>query len=392
MMGGCQNYISGKSAYLEECGWDVFVLYAGIRNCESCAFPQLEKYEFGNIPQLRWVPGELPTVLQGNVLRKMKKKVTKYEESYDITVIESHDDKTALWGELLARDLQAKHMCFNCNELFRGRGKFYERYIDFFLFKHSRKELAGISAESLNNLFQGYKVVSTEENYTFYAAYPDSVQNMGNEFVSKIKKCDWNICYIGRIQKSYVENILNDVAVFAKMHRNKTINFVFVGDVKARKELINEIFINISNVKLTFLGDMVPIPRELFSIIDVVIAGSGCAICAAAENVPTIIPDPENGKSNGLLGYETQSYLYNDGKCKQSTFDVALERVLVKKIHTELTFEFEFPQKSSYYYDQHMKFIEESDDSFSYYNTEDICKNKMNLSTKVKRILAYYIR
>ena len=48
--------------------------------------------------------------------------------------IESQSEVTALWGELLAEKLRARHVCFNCNELFRGPKKYYEENINFIRF------------------------------------------------------------------------------------------------------------------------------------------------------------------------------------------------------------------------------------------------------------------
>lgn len=78
---------------------------------------------------------------------------------------------------------------------------------------------------------------------------------------------------------------------------------LIVGNVDDRKEWLHQKLDKASNLVLTCLGDLVPIPRTLFSKIDVVIGSSGCAECSVVEGVPTIVSDAENSLANGILGY-----------------------------------------------------------------------------------------
>ena len=65
-------------------------------------------------------------------------------------------------------------------------------------------------------------------------------------------------------------------------------NLLIVGNVDDRMDWLHQKLDKASNLVLTCLGDLVPIPRSFFEKVDVAIGGSGCARCAAQEKVPTI--------------------------------------------------------------------------------------------------------
>ena len=392
-LGGCQNYIWGKAAYLEERGWDVFVLFAGSDKLPF-TFPFLAKFADGNIPALDWVPAQLPSCLQKHVLKDMVSVVSsKHGKQYEQTIIESHHDKTHLWGEILAKELHAKHICFNCNELFRGPDKYFEPYLAFFEFKYRRKELYGITEISVSRLFDGYNGLHDLKEKNFKAKTPDSVQDVSSAAVDELPSADWSICYIGRILKSYVDNILRDVALFAQRHTDKKINFITVGDASAKKEKIDTIFASLKNVTVVYLGNQVPIPRSLFSKTDVILAGSGCAYAARNEGVPIILPDPENCSSNGLYRYENMdSIKLDEGRSRESFFD-SLERVLVQKVHENMTFvPVEDNRTAADFYDEHMQMIADSSTKKEFYSTEVLTKNDLTFRQKIGMIYQYYFR
>lgn len=175
----------------------------------------------------QWIRAQFPSCLQKHVLKDMVSVVSsKHGKQYEQTIIESHHDKTHLWGEILAKELHAKHICFNCNELFRGPDKYFEPYLAFFEFKYRRKELYGITEISVSRLFDGYNGLNDLKEKNFKAKTPDSVQDVSSAAVDELPSADWSICYIGRILKSYVDNILRDVALFAQRHTDKKINFI----------------------------------------------------------------------------------------------------------------------------------------------------------------------
>lgn len=369
-IGGTQKYTAGKAKFLEAEGWQVAVFFSGRSNSGGCVVKSLEKYTAGWFPEISIPPGNWPAFIRNAVLKNMREQIGDVGEE---TVIESQASGYALWGELLAQILGAKHFCFICNETFRGKDRFYAEYLEYFDFKHKRRELAGIHPTSLPQLFDGYKQVAPKERYTFLAAIESVVQDVSNENVDAIQCADWNICYIGRINKGYVPGIIEGVRNFSLLHPDKSIQFIFVGGVKKQSGLIRESFSGIKNVELVFLGDCVPIPRSLFLKIDVVIAGSGSAICAAQENVLTILADAENFKANGVLGIDTANTLYCEDDKEQMSYEEALERVLVRKVYEGKQILIPAFPPCEYHYREHFKMIENSETDSRYY---DVIRNK----------------
>lgn len=375
-IGGMQLYVSGKAKYLEKNGWRVNIFFDSYEQ-DLCKDMELNKYLDGNIPELELSPAEFPKFLINRVLKKM---VQKIGETGDEIIIESQSSSYALWGELLAKKLKAKHFCFLCNEEFRSPEKYYDRYIDFFDFKHKRRELAGIHQNSCALLFEGYKDVSPSEALSFTAKAKEPVQDVLDHRLDAIKQADYTICYIGRINKGYVPNILDGVCEFAKEHRDNLVQMVFVGDVTPRMDLIREKINDIPNLRTCLLGDLVPIPRELFSRIDVVIAGSGCALCSAREGIATIVADAQNYKSNGILGVDTNNPFFVQDGGQQFEFSYSLKKVLVDKVRAASSVA---PEDTDSVYAEHFKLINNSDQLQEYY-----CQSKLETqNVDVKKIL-----
>ena len=364
-IGGTQLYIAGKAKYLEKNGWKVYVFFSDKKGITS-DIPYLDKFANGAVLGLETQPGSYFKNIQEKVIMKMVEHVG--WEKHDEIVIESHADTFALWGELLAVQLGAKHYCFICNEIFQGPGKCYQDNMDFFYFKLQRRELAGIHKDSISKLFSEYKKILPNQNVVFVAANDGAVQDVNNDVLNKIKKKDWTICYIGRITKQYVNSIIDDLCSFAEKYQDKEIQIVFVGDVTKKKQYIKEHFSTLKNITVIELGNLVPIPRKMFRMVDVVIAGSGCATCASMEGAFTIVPDARNCLANGLLGYDTLSSLYHEENVQQMHFDEALERVLVQKIYNRKKFNLPPERKAEEYYREHFALIEKSNQNKEYYS------------------------
>lgn len=382
-IGGMQTYVAGKAKFLEAGGWKVTVFFSGRNNNGGCAVKSLEKYKAGWFPEISIPPGNWPAFMRKAALREMCKQIG---DTDGRIVIESQASAYALWGELLAKEIGAKHFCFLCNETFRGKDRFYEEYLDFFDFKYGRRELAGISGTSLSRLFDGYQYVPPEENVTFTAAYEGPVQDVENDAVNRIERADWNICYIGRIEKGYVPKIIEGVRDFSRAHLDKTIQFIFVGDEKKRLELISQTFAGAENVKLTFLGGCVPIPRALYSKVDVVIAGSGCAVYSAREKALTILADSKDFTTNGVLGIDTLDALYCETGKERLSYQEALERVLVLRQYENQEIRVDLGRPCEEDYAEHFDLIAASDQGAEYYDVVKGRKYSHKLEWSLYRI------
>jgi len=259
-------------------------------------------------------------------------------------IIESHADVYSQWAEILALKVQGKHFFYTMNENYRG-DHCYEKKMDFYLFKFRRKEILGVLS-TFNRLFEGYLVVNQTDIAGEMWIDESPIQDVFCESVERIKKEDYNICYIGRGTKSYVPSILLDVAKFSSLHRDKRVQLLTVSDMDSQRDLINKIKLENPNLNIVELGFLHPIPKSLYSKTDVVIAGAGSARHSCEEGAMTIVADTETCKSNGLLGYDTMDAVFRDENSVVTDFTQALEKVLVREVYKEM--ECKYPQKSSF--------------------------------------------
>lgn len=387
-IGGMQLLVSGKAEVLEKLGWQV-IMYFPSHKKENCMIDSLNKYNGGGLVELTLPPYKWPPRTRRRVIHKMCSLIGIINEG-DKIIVESHSDRTSQWGEILAAEIGAKHMVFLCNEFYRGKDKYYLENLDFYNFKYKRGELAAECEEAFFKLFEGYKNVNLGE-VSIFLFNENPVRDVKNQLISKIQRTDWNIGYIGRLEKGYVPNIIKAVALFAKKHKDKDIQFVIVGDISSRRQLLEEEFNGISNLHVNALGNMVPIPKTLFKKIDVVIAGSGSAWCAAYEGVYTILADSENYLSNGVLGYDTNNHLYHN-QTEQTSFEDSLEKVLVIKEYNNkesILPPYNDPETCT---QQNLNLIRSSSQIIEFYPEKKICAMKTNyIDAVIMRIydLAY---
>jgi hypothetical protein len=374
MVGGIQFWLVGKTKYLESQGWDVYVLFSDIGKHEHAVVSSLDKYLGGQIPGLALPPCVYPKLMRERIFRKMEKIVTS-NGNVGETIIETHSPVGALWAEPFAERLNGKHVMFICNEKYHGLGTWYDPFIDFFDFKHRRKELAGEVNGEIQKLFADYKTVTPKEDYIFLLD-DDPVHDAVNEKVERLVRKDLNICYIGRPNKSYVPNVLEGVAKFSKNHTDKDIHFIIVGDCSEIRSKITDFFSPLKNVTITELGNVVPIPKSLFAKTDVVIAGSGSARCAVYAGVPTILANPDTNLASGLLGYDIHGdYIF----CKteiEGSFDKQLERVFIDKVQEKMPFDFIPKQGPDVCTIQNLQLIRDSANNKEYYPSELLMKTK----------------
>ena len=297
------------------------------------------------------------------ILRLGITSVKKYE-----IIIESHTDAFAYWAELLAAKLGAQHFFFCTNENYRPSAMeaslFFADNLDFFYFKWKRNEVVG-GEKVLQKLFNGYKNVTKPQ-----VEMPDTVREMDPIqdvafSIEEVPRLDWNICHVGRAAKDYVPFVIEGVGELARRHPDKKINFIMVGDAQSRIPLFQQTFADLPNVFCTFFGDMVPIPRVLFSKVDVACAISQSARFVANEGIPTIVATVKNhARTPGLLGYDTKEQVYGEG-----TFSYvdALENVLIKKLYVGKKYGLPKLKPPEKYYDNFWKIVKNASPVKEYY-------------------------
>lgn len=370
MMGGIQSYISAKQDCLKHMGWNVKILFSDVKKRQS-PFLSLRSYRNDYIPEFYIQPAKLKNRIIEKVIERAIIKIGNYQ-TYDQIIIESHNDLTSQWSELIAERIGAKHIILLLNEKYRNNNQCYVDKIDFYKFKFYRKEIFGRIA--LSRLFDGYIHIS-EDDYNRFDINESPIQDVECSKIQKIKRADYNICYIGRTNKGYVKSIFEGVNEFSKKHIDDKTQFIILGDPNHTKELIKTYFEKSANVIITELGEIVPIPKKLFDNIDVVIAGSGSARCSAAQGMFTIVADIERNKSLGVLGCDTQESVYWDGHSEILSFCDSLEKVLVEKAYNKC--DIKYSEKSvTDCVNQNFTAIMKSDVDSSYYSMNSLTSGK----------------
>ena len=368
-IGGTQMYTAGKSDYLQKHGWKVHCFFLGAREGKS-PIPSLTQYvrTGGGMYFLGMPPYKLKKHEQEHCLSVMIQRLefVPFQE-YDI-IIESHSDIFGYWAELLAAKIGARHFFVCCNEVYRSTpmvpGKTYVDNLNYFYFKWKRNELIG-AEKALQKLFNGYKNVTAPlVKIPPTIREMDAVQDVAFP-IERIQRLDWNICHVGRMTKDYVAAVIEGVGALARRHPDKRINFILVGNAASRRALLEQTFRALPNVLVTALGDMVPIPRILFTKVDVVCAISQSARFTANEGVLTILGSASDPKRTpGVLGYDTEQQVYGEGTF---SYVEALENVLLKKLYAGKQYSLPKLKPAAEYYDNFWTIVKNASPVKEYY-------------------------
>jgi hypothetical protein len=385
-IGGGQCYLAAKAEYLERNGWDVFVFSEGNSNVSTgCPIHYLDKFLPYKVLELNYQVYELSSFVVDRGIKKMLKMLGGGPKDEDI-IIESHTDKSALWGEIIAQKLNARHFFITLYEHFRWPRHNFESKIDFYMFKMDRGELL-CNATAANRLFEGYREYQ-EEDVEPVLIDEAPVQDVDSPIVDTIPKYDYNICYIGRTQKMYVPHIIRGVGEFAARHKDKKVQFVIVGEAECQRLLINKVKKDATNLKVNEIGCLHPLPKSLYSKIDVVIAGSGSARCSVEEGALTIVADIESDKALGLLGFDTNNSIYLAEDSYVSTYADALERALVEKVYKNMKFKYPHKVGVEECTQQNFYLMSKAAKEKRYYDEKKIREGKFNFHVNISYWLA----
>lgn len=304
-MGGGQQYIYNKSKYLESINYEVYI-YSAIRG--KVFVEGLKKHRKFIIDALKYPPNAFN---KRNISRILKRIIQEIGDYNSEIYVESDGGYETLWAELLAQKLRCKHLCLNVAE---QQNKFYSSgFLEYMFFKYKRKELYGITKDSLRIMFDGVYDIEDSEKYTFSAHCTNVVDEHNIEYHISIPSADYNICGIWRTNKEgFIETIKNMVPFFDKYYNYK-FNVVIIGSGSSENERVaKELLRNCYNVTIIFLGYIYPIPLSLLRRMDVFVSTAGSARIPVYYDIPSIaVTTGINQDGNlkfyplGILNYTT---------------------------------------------------------------------------------------
>lgn len=286
MMFGISNIVAGgpiynanKIKFLEENGWNVIVFPT---DSGKVYIKPLEKYKEYEYSFLRFSPFIFRKKKINNFLKAMENRIPQS----DTIVIETGTDYTALWGELLAEKIGARHIVMFLDE----KNNNVNRYtFEFYKFKYERNELYSISKESLLHIFSPYFTIKSPENNVWKAWCTNTVADVDSEIVDNLPDADFLIGSIGRLDKLFVPNIINAVCSFADNNKNLEFGLCLFGgaDEKTLDKIVSKVKKH-KNIKLYISGYIWPIPKKIFPKIDIFISGAGSARVSAEMGITTV--------------------------------------------------------------------------------------------------------
>lgn len=378
-------YDTNKIKYLKERGWTVNVLSVGLKR--NLIIKSLKEYCSPTFPELTQYPFYFSKRKRNLILDDLISNIKLAEgDSYSDVIIETGTDYTAFWGELIAKKLKAKHIIMFLDEKNPNVNK---DTFEFYKFKYNRGELASISLKSLKFIFEPYFEIKNSNEHILSACCTNTVADIQDDIINKIPLGDYTIGSIGRLEKDFVENIVDGICTFAKSVPDKKVAVSFFGGFPvSMADKINKLKEELkaqNNIQFFISGYIWPIPKDIFKNFDVFISGAGSARVSANQNIPTIKMDVINNQPEGIY-YDLKNYLSKKIEGNTSVADY-LKSILIEKKYPKIigkeTLEEEWIQICQKF-DLHMKFLLKSSNKKEYFSTDSLwVKNKKNCLKKL---------
>ena len=235
----------------------------------------------------------------------------------------------------------------------------------------------------MQNLFKGYLDLDLKECSALRCNCTNALDDYEHKINSLIPKSDYNIGYIGRLEKPFFSIIVDAFINFCKKNGEKKITIVFFGGAFEQKtvDALEDKFKSLSNVRIFITGYLFPLPIAALQKMDVFVSGAGSASVAAKAGVLSVYIDMLSYQPSGImLDYEYLNY----AKCPYGeTISDYLNWILVHK-EPKLPLPLEVNYKKDWdfvceCFEEHLKFIEQSSSESAYYDL-----SQLGISSKQK--------
>lgn len=374
-IGGAEIYARNKYTYLRNAGWDCMVIST---RQGKIVIEDLKQFESTIFKELRFGPHLYSRATKTKLLKKLVSILpdpTRYEE----VIVESHSLTLSLWGELLSKEISAKHLAFLLEEHCDLNTQKY----DYLKFKHNRGELAGINKQSLKLFFQPYEDLPDDKSYCLLAHCTNSVEDTAYSKWDSIPCAQYNIGSIGRLEKPFLQTVIKDIQDFINENPESSFNLFFIGgetDGGKVTEQIYSTFSNYNNVKVYITGFLYPIPLSLINKIDVFLSSAGSVRVSENAGKFTVAYDTNDLQPIGIYGFTTDNSLIRESEPVISGKDW-LNKILIEKTFTLKEKEF-IPFRPTF--DAHLEFLKKGNRHLEYY---DFSKWRLNLKDMARSIL-----
>ena len=294
------------------------------------------------------------------------------DDNYEEIIIETNSINAATWAEAIAEIIQAKHFAYPLGETFVITNKGVQNYL---VFKHQRRELAGIDKDSLAHIFQKFSPIDINQSYYVYAYCNNVEADVDSPFLHSIKKEKYDsiVGCLSRLDKPFVIPAIKEFCQYANENKDKKFFLLLMGDKsvdKSKDTGIGEIIKSqTNNVDYVMTGNLYPVPTKLLDMCDAFFSSAGSAWVCARSGVPTIVYDVNDLRPIGLLDRTTKNCLYRNKKEPPVDFSYLMNQILIEKKYKRIApyYESGLPDFQS-----HMDFIKQSASDKAYYDVFSI--------------------
>lgn len=294
---GAQQYVYNKMNYLESQGWRVLI-FSSMHG--PILINSFEKYQGNIIPALYFSPSVFRKGLVESTIDRIVGEIG--DCNRNDCIIESDALPRAIWGELIASRLNCRHLAFFMQEWHH----YDDEMKNFLRFKYERHELAGITRDSIHQMFRDEKVEGRDD--TLFIPFCNNVFDDCEDKFSKLldRTANCTLGSVGRLNKPCVPAIVEGFCSYAKKHPEMRINIVMIGGSKERGkyEYVRKQMKACDNVNLVLTGDMYPIPLAFAEKIDVFVSTAGAATATYSAGFPTVKVNPITGEAIGIMGLD----------------------------------------------------------------------------------------
>ena len=373
-IGGTQIYVRNKIIFMQKQGWDVLVI--STEPGDDICVKELQPYRDYIMPELMQNPFLYSKCQRLNMLYKM---MTFVGGNCENIIIESNFMQISLWGELLAKKMEAKHFVYLIQEDYKMISR---KYLDFFNFKYERGELAGNTKYALKQLFKGYRHIPKDKTGELTAVCYNTIEECESTFDEYIEKVDFHIGSIGRVNKPFVNQMVEDLIEFSKLHKGDTFQLVMFGGSPDKKDL-EEIYFkvkDIENLSVFITGPIFPIPKTILDKMDAFISSAGAARTSSDAGYITITIDANDFEPIGILGYTTNDNVHRNPEIPHKTTINLLDEILYKKKFQKITPDVKMSSADFMeVFKTHLAYIQESKREKVYYNIKLLSPKKINI-------------
>lgn len=394
-LGGAQLYVLRRAKFIQQKGDDALVI-TGEHNGNFILEKKFNGIPLINIPFLNDPINYNIIKYQKNILRNILSKYKNHE-----IIIESHTNKLAVWGELIAQKHKCKHIVYLLDY---PKLDFISEfcYRNIFKYKFHRNEIIGISENflprmlNINKNNNPYVNIGIDKNELCETSIPKlNFDLFLNSFV---------IGSIGRLEKDYIEPMIKEVIHFANIS-NGMFSLIVAGDsdipfkrnVLIKKYTNNNLTIK-NNLKVYFPGYIEPLGKDFFKNIDIFIGQGTSVVNSISVGCPTLVVRKNGEITDGFLGIDTNCFGYstsqNQWKLREKLIQIYTDKDLrIKaKLKGQILFESEFELNTCF--KKFDKIIANSSKTKQYYNITilAICLSLTNNIKDYLRPLYYKLK